>query len=83
MIKLSHYTLEETTTRGRITITKDKENPEEIYLVLDVTHVMRRDITPEIVLETKAPPTRSPTGKDIMFTSPKMMNQQRKESEKK
>ena len=82
-IKLSQITLEEITTRGRTTITEDKGNPKEIYLVLDVTHVMRRDITPKIVPKTKAPPTRGPTRKDILLTLLKMMNQQRKESKKK
>ena len=89
-IKLSQFTPEEIierriiiTTKGRNLITKDKGNLEEIYPVLDATHVMRRDTTPEIVPETKAPPTRSQTRKDIMFTQLKMMNQQRKDSEKK
>ena len=67
MIKLSQSTLEEITTRGRTIITtrrraiikKEKEKPEEIYPVLDVTHVMIRDTTLDIVPETKAPPTRS------------------------
>ena len=61
MINLSGFTLEETTTRGRTTIKKDKGYPEEIYLVLYVMGVMRRDTTPEIVPKTKVPPTRSIT----------------------
>ena len=53
-----------------------------MYPVLDVTHVMRRDTTAEIVPETKVPPTRRLTRKDIMLTPLKMMNQG-KEPEKK
>ena len=44
---------------------------------------MRRDTTPEIVPETKAPPTRRLTRKYIMLIPLKMMNQQGKEPEKK
>ena len=51
-----------------------QRRPDEIYPVLDVTHVMRRDTSPEIVLETKVPPTRRLTRKDIMLTPLKMMN---------
>ena len=47
--------------------------------MLDVTHVMRRDTTPEIVLETKVLPTRRLTRKDIMLIPLKMMNRQGKE----
>ena len=53
MIKLSQFILEEIITRGRTTITKDKGDPEDIYPVLDVTHVMRGDTTPKIVTKTK------------------------------
>ena len=83
MIKLSQFTLEEITTRGRTTITKDKGYPEEIYPVIDVTHVMRRDTAAEIFLETKVPPTRRLTRKDTMLTPLNMMNQLIKYSEKK
>ena len=78
MIKLSPFILEEIITRGRTIIIEDKEDPEEIYPVLYVTHVMRRDTTPKIVPETKAPPIRILTRKDIMFTPLNMMNQQGK-----
>ena len=44
---------------------------------------MRRDTTPKIVPETKAPPTRIQTRKDIMLTPLKMMKQLIKYSEKK
>jgi len=83
MIKLSQFILEEIITRGRTTITKDKGDPEDIYPVLDVTHVMRGDTTPKIVTKTKVPPTRRLTRRDIMLTPLKMMNQQGKELEKK
>ena len=46
MIKLSQFALEEITTRGKTIITEDKGNPEEIYPISDVTHVMRRDTPP-------------------------------------
>ena len=82
-IKLSQFTLEEITTRGRTTITEDKGDPKEIYPVLDVTHVMRRDTTLEIVPETKAPPMRRRKIKYIMLTQLNMMNQRMKYSEKK
>ena len=49
MIKPSQFTLEEITTRGRTTIAEDEGDPEEIFLVLDVTHVIRRDTNPNIV----------------------------------
>ena len=76
MIKLSQF------TRGRTFITEDKEDPKEIYPVLDVTHVMRRDTTPKIIPETKAPPTRSLTRRGIMLTLLKRMNQKGKEQKK-
>ena len=44
---------------------------------------MRRDTTPDIVLEIEAPSTRSQTRKYIMLTSLKMMNQLIKDLEKK
>ena len=44
---------------------------------------MRRDTNPYIVPETKVPPTRRLTRKDIMLTQLNMMNQQGKESDKK
>ena len=46
MIKLSQFIPKEITIRWRTIITKNKGDPEEIYLVLDVTHVMRRETTP-------------------------------------
>ena len=55
---------------------KRKRKKEDIYPILDVTHVMRRDTTPETIPETKAPPTRNRARKYIMITSLKMMNQQ-------
>ena len=86
-IKLSQFTPEEIkeirrtiiTTKWRTLITKEKRNFEEIYVVLDATHVMIRETTPDVVPETKAPPTRIQTVKYIMLTPSKMVNQQRKE----
>ena len=69
--------------KGRTLITKYKINSEDIYLVLDDTHVMRRDTTPEIVPETKDPPTRILTRKDSMLTQLNMMNQQGKKPKNK
>ena len=62
-------------TKWRMLISKYKINSKEIYQVLDATHVMRRDTTLEIVLETKVPPTISRTRKYIMLRPLKMMKQ--------
>ena len=58
-IKLSQFTPEEIIERRRTIVTQDKRNSVEILPILDATLVMRRDTTPETVLEIKAPSTRS------------------------
>ena len=56
----------------------------EIYLMSDAIHVMRRDTSPEIVLEIKVALTRRRTIKeDIMLTLQRMMNLPGRESKKK
>ena len=57
---------------------------EETYLLSDVTHVMRKDTYPDIVLKTKVDLTRRrETRRDIMLTLQKMMNLPRREPNKK
>ena len=60
------------------------EDLTEIYLVSDAIHVMRRDTSLEIFLETKVALTRRRTTKeDIMLTLQRMMNLPGRESKKK
>ena len=62
----SHHKKENITTRIRGIIVED---PEEIYLMSNAIHVMRRDTSPEIVLEIEVALTRRRTTKeDIMLT---------------
>ena len=76
-IKLSQLTQEEITERRRTTITtkgrtiiiKDKRSLKKILPTFDATLVMRRDITPEIVQEIKAPSIRSQIGRYIINMS--------------
>ena len=64
-------------THTRITL-------EDIYLVSDSIHVMRKDTSPESVPETKVALKRRRTRKqDIMLMLQRMMNLPRRESNKK
>ena len=57
---------------------------EEIYLVSYATHVMRKDTSPNTVLETKVALTRRREAiKHIMLTLQRMMNLPRREPNKK
>ena len=84
-IKLSQYTPRK--TEGTIIIPKVSTHTritlEEIYLVLDALHVMRKDTSPKIVPETKVALKRRTTKEDIMLTLQRMMNLQERESKKK
>ena len=53
---------------------------EEICLLLDVTHVMRKDTYPNTVLKTKGTLTRKgETREDIMLMLQRMMNLRQRE----
>ena len=85
-IKLSQYTPRK--TEGTIIIPKvsihTKITLEDIYLVSDATHVMRKDTSPKTVPETKeALKRRRTTKEDIMLTLQKMMNLEERKSKKK
>ena len=89
-IKLSQYTprkAEETFITPKVSILTRKvtqENQTEIYLNSDVLLVMRKDIIPKIVLETKMALTRRrETREYIMLMLQKMMNLPQRESSKK
>ena len=57
---------------------------EEICLLLDVTHVMKNDTFPKIVLETKVDlKRRITTREDIMLMLQRIMNLPRRDSNKK
>ena len=81
-IKLSQFTLEETTRirrttitiKGRTIIIKDKISSENILPTFNATLVMKMHTTPEIVLGTRTPSMRR--RKYIMLTPLKMMNKQ-------
>ena len=85
-IKLSQYTprkIEGTIIIPKV-ITDTKTTLEEIYLVSDALHVMRKDTSLEIVPETMATLKRRRTkNEDIMLTLQRMMNLLGRESKKK
>ena len=85
-IKLSQYTPRK--TEGTIIIPKVSNHTritlEEIYLVSDALHVMRKDTLPETVPEIKvALKRRRTTKEDIILTLQRMMNHLGRESKKK
>ena len=60
------------------------EDLAKIYLMSNSIHVMRKDTSPEIVLEIEVAPTRRRrTKEDIMLTLQRMMNIPGRESKKK
>ena len=79
-MKLSHITPEERritniTTRGRTIIRKYKISTKKILTIFDVTLVMRKETTSDIVPRSKTLSTRIPKIKEIMLRPSKTMNQ--------
>ena len=86
-IKLSHYTprkAEEALIIPEVSTSTRKITLEEIYLNLDVIHVMKKDTLQETILKAKIALTRRrETREDIMLMLQRMMNIPQRESDKK
>ena len=85
-IKLSQYTSrkeKETLITPKVSTSTSKITLEEIYLNLDVIHVMKNDTLQETVLKAKIALTRRETREDIMLMLQRMLNLPQRESEKK
>ena len=85
-IKLSQSTprkAEEVLITPKVSTSTKKITLEEIYLNLDVIHVMKNDTLQETVLKAKIALTRRETREDIMLMLQRMMNLPQRELDKK